>query len=248
MMLILVAHKMSVSKLIFAGAAFLMLTATGCIDDFFICGNGVPGSETRQTPSFSSVSSEGNFSVYISPGETYEVLLQAETNLLPYIETEVRRKNLRIFVHGMNNLRNRLPMEVYITVPFIENVVQSGSGSINTEHFDGDDFKFVISGSGSIETSVDAISVNAIISGSGNLYIAGVAWDADMVISGSGEIDAWDLSLHYCEAMISGSGDIWVDVDRWLKATISGSGNIYYRGTPEVESVVSGSGRIIRKN
>jgi hypothetical protein len=51
-----------------------------------------------------------------------------------------------------------------------------------------------------------------------------------------------------CQTRISGSGDVWIDVDHYLKAVNSGSGNVYYSGTPYLETVVSGSGSVIHKN
>ena len=239
---------MKTIQLLVAGAVLLVLATTGCTDDFFIRGNGIAANEARLTPSFSSVSSEGNFDVHISSGSEFDVVVHAESNLLPYIETEVRGNNLKIHTRGLTSLRNRLPIEVFVTVPYIDGIVQSGSGSVTTGFFEGDEFSFVVSGSGSIETSVDAFSVNSVVSGSGLLYVSGYSRAADMIISGSGEIDAWDLDVRDCDAKVSGSGEVWVYVDRRLKAVISGSGNVFYGGNPVVESQVSGSGGVIHKN
>jgi hypothetical protein len=239
---------MKTIQLFVAGAVLLMFATTGCIDDLVIRGNGIAVNEARLTSAFSSVSSEGNFEVHISSGPEFDVMVRAESNLLPYIETDVRGSNLKIHTRGLKSLRNRLPIEVFVTMPFIEGVVQSGSGSITTGFFEGDEIGLVISGSGSIETAVDALSVDAVVSGSGLLYISGTSRVADMVISGSGEIDAWDLDVRDCDAKISGSGDVWVYVERRLKAVISGSGNVFYGGNPVVESQVSGSGGVIHKN
>lgn len=226
----------------------ILLLFTSCTEDFFIHGNGIPDSENRLVPAFSSVSSEGNFEVHITSGDSYEVLVNAESNLLPYIETDVIGGNLKIHVRGLSSLRNQLPVEVFITAPHIDGIAQSGSGIITTGWFEGDAFHYVVSGSGIIESSVDASIVEAIVSGSGNLYISGLARDASLILSGSGKIDAWDLAVRNCDAKISGSGDVWIDVDHYLKAVISGSGNVFYSGTPYLETVVSGSGGVIHKN
>lgn len=239
---------MKTIKLLFAASVVLLFTTTGCVDDFFIRGNGIPVSEARLTSAFTSVASEGNFDVHISHGPEFEVLVHAESNLLPFIETDVRGGNLRIYTRGLHSLNNRRPMEVFITVPYLEGIVQSGSGSITTGFFEGDEFNLVVSGSGSIETSVNALSLDAVVSGSGLLFISGTCRVADMIVSGSGEIDAWDLDLRDCDAKVSGSGDVWVYVERRLKAIVSGSGNVFFGGYPIVESQVSGSGGVIHKN
>ncbi|SHF25380.1 Putative auto-transporter adhesin, head GIN domain [Mariniphaga anaerophila] len=238
---------MKTIQLIIAGLVFLSLATTSCVDDFFIDGNGIPASEVRVTTAFSSVSSDGDFDVHITPGNEYDVVVNAEESLMPYIETDVRGGNLKIHTRGLKSLRNQLPMEVFVTVPYIDKIVQSGSGSITTGYFEGDDFKIVVSGSGSVETSVDALTVEALVSGSGMVVVSGVARNAELALSGSGTIDAWELDLVNCEATISGSGDVWVYVERYLKAVISGSGNVYYGGFPAVEKHVSGSGSVVRK-
>ena len=138
-------------------------------------------------------------------------------------------------------------MEVFITTPFLEGVKQSGSGIISTDYFVADNFNVVISGSGIIETAVDANTVDTNISGSGNLFISGNALHGEFTISGSGKVEAYDLDLRDCSAKISGSGNIWVNVERFLLASISGSGNVFYIGNPDIEMHVSGSGSVIHE-
>jgi len=235
-------------KLILITLTAIIFGTTGCIEDFTIHGNGIEGSEGRIIMDFEKVKSEGAFDVHITNGAEYEVVVNAETNILPYIETHVTGNTLRVYIQGLHNVRNRLPMEVFITTPFLEGLKQSGSGIITTDFFVADDFEASISGSGIIETAIDATTVEANISGSGNLFLSGEALNGDFTISGSGKVDAYDMDLRDCSAKISGSGNIWVKVERFLLATISGSGNIFYMGTPEIESHVSGSGSVIHKD
>ncbi|HKL33064.1 MAG TPA: head GIN domain-containing protein [Tangfeifania sp.] len=239
---------MKTIQLLTVGLMLLLFSTTSCIDDLIIRGNGIEATEARLTNHFSKVKSEGNFDVHISPGSEYDILIEAESNLIPYIETDVTGNTLRIYTQGLRNLRNQLPLKVFITMPYINAITQSGSGIITTGYFEGEHFNAIVSGSGIIETAFDANSVDGVVSGSGSVYISGTANNADFVVSGSGKIDAWDLSLRNCEATVSGSGSIWVNAGRFLKANISGSGNVFYNGAPAVESHISGSGNVIREN
>lgn len=237
---------MKTIKHFFIGAIGLLFATTSCIEDFTIHGNGIPTSEGRITNGFNEVKSEGAFDVHITNGDDFEVIVNAESNILPYIETDVKNHKLRIDIRGIHNIENRLPMEVFITTPYLEGITQSGSGIITTDYFTTGHFDVLISGSGSIETAVDATTIDALISGSGNLVLSGEANDADLAVSGSGKIDAYDLALIDCDAKISGSGNMWVKVGRFLIATISGSGSVYYYGTPDIETHISGSGNVIQ--
>lgn len=237
----------TIKLLIFSGVVLLFAT-TSCIEDFTIRGNGIEASERRITLDFDKVKSEGNFDIHITNGEEFDVVVYAESNIIPYIETNVNNNSLRIYIRGIHNVNNRLPMEVYITTPILNGVKQSGSGIITTDYFLTNHFDATISGSGKIETAIDASSIDAVVSGSGELLISGNATKADLLISGSGKIDTYDLELQDCNAKISGSGNIWVSVERFLNASISGSGYVYYYGTPTIEKHISGSGRIINDN
>ncbi len=239
---------MKTIKLFLVGSIIVLFGATSCLEDFTIRGNGIPATEGRITLDFNEVQSEGEFDVHITNGDELEVVVNAESNILPYIETNVNRDKLKIYVRGFHNVKNRLPMEVYITTPYLKGITQSGSGIITTDYFTTNNMDVVISGSGRIQTAVDALSLDAVISGSGNLDISGNSNFGDFLVSGSGKINAYDLTLNNCEASISGSGNMWVNVENHLKASISGSGSIYYSGNPGIEKHISGSGNVIPYN
>ena len=225
----------------------LFLTATGCIDDFTIRGNGIAATQGRSVVGFDKVKSSGDFEVHITKGNEFEVVINAEENILPYIETSVSENALLIDIQGMHNIKNRLPMKVYVTLPTLAGVKQSGSGNITTDYFTTDKMELFISGSGSISTAIDANIVDATISGSGWLKLGGDANQSNLSISGSGNIDSNNLLVNNCNAVISGSGNIQVNAIKSIYAKISGSGNIYYSGNPGIEVNISGSGKVIRK-
>jgi len=119
---------------------FIILTilafASSCTDDIRVSGNGNVKSEVRPAKEFSSVSSSGNFDIHITEGDEYEVVVSAESNLIPYIKTDINGDKLHVHTRGVNSLRNTLPMEIYITTPTLNEIKQSGSGMITTGFFD----------------------------------------------------------------------------------------------------------------
>lgn len=226
----------------------LLLVATSCIDDITIRGNGIAATQGRSVSGFDKVMSSGNFEVHITKGNEFEVVLNAEENILPYIETSVSGNTLLINIPGLHNVKNRLPIKVFITVPILTGVKQSGSGNITTDYFTTDKMELFISGSGSISTAVDANIVDVFISGSGWLKISGDANQSNLSISGSGNIDSYNLVVNNCDAIISGSGNMQVNAIKSIYAKISGSGNVHYIGNPIIETNISGSGKVIRDN
>jgi len=226
----------------------LLFAATGCFDDVTIHGNGIAASQGRTVSAFDKVRSAGDFEIHITKGDDSEVVIYAEENIIPYIETSVSENTLLVDIPGWHNVKHQLPIQVFITIPTLAGVKQSGSGNITTDHFTGDKLELFISGSGSISTSVVADLVDASISGSGWIKISGDADQSNLSISGSGNIDSYNLLVNDCNANISGSGNMQVNAIKSIVARISGSGNIYYVGNPTVEMNISGSGKLIHTN
>lgn len=226
----------------------LLFGTSSCFEEIFIEGNGKPLTEVRQASGFGEVVSSGDFRITVVPGDSYSVEVTAESNLLPYIETDVVGQTLKIRTRGVRSLRQNDPIEVSITTPVLNGLSLSGSGLIKTGSFLSDDFKVAISGSGDIDTKISATSIKANVSGSGTIYLEGDAYDSEFVISGSGKIKSYNLEQENCQAVISGSGDMYVNASETINATISGSGRIYYVNYPEIHTSISGSGSVVDKN
>lgn len=221
---------------------------SSCIDEMFISGNGNIQTQNRLISGFDAISSSGDYQVNVIPGAEFSVQVKAESNLLPYIETELSGRTLKIGTVGVHSIRHHEPIEVLITQPELTRLNLSGSGYIKSGNFACENIQITISGSGDIEAQMNAKMVTANVSGSGNLLLAGNAGASDFRISGSGKIMTYDLLQENCQSTISGSGDIYVQVNQTLRASISGSGCVYYIGNPSVQSSISGSGKVMAKS
>ncbi len=236
---------------------------SGCYAPFIrVEGNHNVTTETRQFPEFDRVSNEGNFDVYIIQDSLSEVVIEAESNLIPLIRTRIQGSEL--IIDTRDNLRNNYPMKLYVHTTDISEVKLSGSGRIEAEDITtgdfeievsgsgdiiltgtGDEVNCSISGSGSMNSELTCNHINADISGSGEMEISGTADQGDFSISGSGSIHAYELALRECSAHISGSGNMYVNVEEYLYVKISGSGDVYYMGNPVIETHINGSGSVI---
>lgn len=237
----------TIKQFFFISAAILLGTSS-CIDDIRVKGNGIQATEGRIISEFAKVKSAGSFEVHITTGDEFEVLVSADENVIEYIDTYVSGGVLNLETSGTLSINNTLPMEIYITMPALEGMKLSGSGNITSDYFFSDKMDVILSGSGKITTAFKTDEANVDISGSGEIELSGIANKADFRISGSGNIDASELSTVNCYTSTSGSGDIWISIERFLDAKISGSGNVYYYGEPTVETKISGSGNVMNRN
>jgi len=220
--------------------------------------------ETRTVVSFNRVVNEGSFNIYIQQDSIYEVTVEAESNLIPYIRTRINGNSL--VIDTRENLHNHFPINIYVKTPFINGAYQDGSGHIDLDSLDTDNMEVSISGSGSIKgqtktnylkTSIsgsgsidlyaEASSTDTKISGSGDIMLTGNSFSGTYTISGSGNIRASNFLQNEVISKISGSGNMYLNASDKLDVTISGSGSVYYIGDPQLFISISGSGKVIKQ-
>jgi hypothetical protein len=208
--------------------------------------------ETRQVSGFDAVATAGSFNVYIKMDGTESVKVDADASIISEIETVVEGHTLKIRFkdHRGRNNYNYKKADVYVSAKSLNALTNSGSGSMKVDGtISTNDFKVVLSGSGDIRTSVKSDALNAIISGSGSIKLSGSTGDANFTISGSGQIQGKELKTVNTSAGITGSGDVFVAVEKRVTAHITGSGNVTYTGSADVVNPsYTGSGRVNKAN
>jgi hypothetical protein len=233
-------------------SACVLVFASRCYfgdEDFFGCikGDGDLRTEEFHLPTITGVKLSGIGEVIIRHGDTQKIIVETDDNLLDYLETDINGGVWDIEFERC--IRNVTRLTVYITVPEIEKLIISGSGSIIGEDaFVGDELEATVSGSGNIDFDFTGNIVEASISGSGHIDLFGSADFMDVNISGSGDVRAFDLFTQECDVHNSASGDARVNVEDFLKVRISGSGDVLYIGNPTLDIDISGSGSVIDRN
>ena len=216
-----------------------------------ITGNGNLKKETRSASGYTGVLSAGSMNVQVAYGNSNTITVEADENLLPYIETSVEDGNLVIKTKKGYNLKSKLKLMVNVSLTKVTALKVSGSGNLTGDGAFSNSGKtdIGISGSGNIRFGFDNISELTVgIAGSGNIDLKGKnANNIAASISGSGNIDCSDVQANDVFAKVSGSGNIRVHSTKSIDAKVSGSGNVYYKGSPNsITSKASGSGKIIK--
>lgn len=209
-------------------------------------GNGVRSTEQRNVANFNGVSVSGGMHVVLTSG-SHSVRVEADENLLQYIETELDGNTLEIGPRKGYNLRPEQEIKVYVSAPYFNNLEVSGSGSVTSEsrikaenRLEAD-----ISGSGDMKLDVDAPEVNMEVTGSGNVTLRGGTRKLRAKITGSGELMAFDLMSEETEVEISGAGNAEVYASKVLGVSVNGAGNVSYKGNPpSLNQNISGAGNV----
>jgi len=226
----------------------ISLTFSAC--SFFggerVDGNGIRSTEQRNVADFNGVSVSGGMDVILIPG-AYSVRIEADENLLQYIETELDGNVLEIGPRKGYNLRSDADMKIYVSAPYFNEIEVSGSGSVVSQSKIKAENKLNtnISGSGDMKLDLDAPEVDMDISGSGSVMLSGATRKLRADINGSGELMAFNLMSEETEVEISGSGDAEVYASKVLGISISGAGNVEYKGNPpSLNQNVAGAGSV----
>ncbi|MBE0527722.1 MAG: DUF2807 domain-containing protein [Thermoleophilia bacterium] len=200
--------------------------------------------EARAVGSFDMIDFQGIGNLYVSLGEKESLTIEAEENLLPYLETFNQGDRLVLKIENGRNINPTEPVNFYLTVRSLSEVSVSGLGNVELPELETDSFRVEISGAGDIEiAALSADSLTAEMAGLGNLRINdGKVTSQDVRISGSGKYSARYLESQEANIEISGLGSATVNASETLDVTISGAGDVEYYGNPEIDKSISGIG------
>ena len=215
-----------------------------------------PNAQVRSVSGYHGVSVSGSIELFLTQGNEESVVISADdTKWRDKVITEVDNGVLRIYLERNKNKiqidwPNQNKIRAYVSVKDIDYLSSSGSGKLHIEgNIKTDKLKVDISGSGNLEGAVTTKDLSLGISGSADADLSGTAEKSDFHISGSGNIKSYDFSTEYCNASISGSGNVRITVTKELSAHISGSGSVFIKGDGLIRDYsASGSGKFKRVN
>ena len=224
------SHRLTVTLLAFAMVLIailivLLVRGNGSTNvSAGVVGSGVASAETRPLPAFDSVDLAGSNSITIQVGPKQSVAVHADDNLIGLVTTVVSDGALR--VDNVGSFTTKAPMRVEITVPALDSVSLTGSGTIDV-------------------TGVDSKTFTAELTGSGTITAAGTTEHLDATLSGSGDFRLGELAARDATARVNGAGRVAVSASRSLDASVAGMGVIVYTGYPtRVKTNVIGTGAI----
>lgn len=211
-----------------------------------IKGNEQVTTENRSTASFDGVSSRGSFDVYVAVGSPAAVKIEAESNILPYIETYVDNNILQVRTKRDVWLSPRRSVKIFVTAPRLRKIHSSGTGDIIGQGTIADSSKLDLSvhGNGNIKLDVDAPEVAAELTGNGGILLKGQSKYFNCTLTGNGNLNAFDLMAEETKVKIRGNGDADVYASLKLDVSVGGNGNVRYKGNAQPSTHIAGNGSI----
>jgi hypothetical protein len=226
--------------------AFLLAAFSSCRQ---IRGSGNIVTETRATGNFTGVSAGGAYEVEIKNGPVTEVKVEADDNIIKYIETRVSGNTLHIETRDGVNF-NDGHFKVYVTAPEINNIHSSGAASIAIRNILKNDKKITLEASGAagINGEVDAPEIEAEASGASNIKVSGHTRNYKAEASGSADLETGELMSETTKIHTSGAASAHVYSSISLNADASGAGSINYSGAGTTVVKTSGAASVKKSN
>ncbi|MEO6316014.1 MAG: head GIN domain-containing protein [Chitinophagaceae bacterium] len=212
-----------------------------------IKGNGIIKTAEHSVTAFKNIEVSGAIDLYVAQGETKPVKIEADENLLQYIE--VQQKGSRIVIKSRDgvNLQPTGKIKVFISTPVYNHIDVSGASNIigQTKIMNTEELKLEVSGAGEINMDVNAPTLSAEVSGAGSVNLKGETKTFDLTLTGAAKAHCYELLSENTRVDISGAGEADVFASVKLAADVSGAGNVTYKGgATNVSQQVSGAGSV----
>lgn len=200
---------------------------------------------------FTEISVRNNANVILTQGQEQSVTATAKEETIGKLIVEV--KDRRLIVRYPTNTWfdskwNPGEVTVNVTMPQIDDLSVSGSGSVSSDDFISSRIlDCLVSGGGYIRLmNLKADKITARLSGSGHIQLAGeeVVSELKLSLSGSGGVKTSGIKAKNVNVLISGSGSCSVHAVENLNCKIAGSGSVTYYGNPAIETTIVGSGTV----
>lgn len=207
-------------------------------------GSGTVKRQVRQVSHFTGLAFDMPGKVELRLGDSEGVVIEADDNLLPLVETVVENGTLKIRPSRRNLSLRTKNLKVVVHARQIERLALGGSGSVDADLLRAPRLNIDLGGSGEINVrKLDSESVAVSLGGSGNFKAgAGQTRKLSVSIGGSGTVDMGRVQSDSASVSVAGSGEATVWARNELSMTIAGSGDVNYYGDPRVSKSVVGSG------
>ena len=222
-------------------------SACGILGLFGEVGSGQIVSRSFSFDDFAAVSAGWGAQVTVRQGDSYEVVLRMDDNLIDLMRVEKRTDELRFYLPPGTAIQ-RATIEIDIVAPELLELELSGgaSGDVITDATNRSVIA-QLSGGASLSGSIDADRIVLNASGGSTIVFDGSARSVELDGSGGSRILLFGVDAQDVKATLSGGAHGEVTATGELWAVASGGASLRYDGSPQrVDSHVSG-GATVRK-
>ena len=226
---------------------FLSIISIALGSCHFISGSGNIITQTRTTGDFKRIGVSNNFDVEVKTGPVTEVIIEADDNVMKYIETSISGDMLSIGIRDHVSLSDA-HLKAYISSPQINGIKASSAADVTVKDLlkNSEKLAFTASSAATITANVDAPEVEASASSGATVKLSGKTKNFDATASSGSDLKAGDLSSENTDINASSGSSAVVHASVNLKANSSSGASIHYYGGANVQKTASSGGSVTK--
>jgi len=196
----------------------VVIQSNNCVE-----GNGVARVEKRDMPStVSKIQADGAFDIQITVGAVPSLVIEADENIVPNIQTKIDGDTLHIRTN--RSVCSTLPMRIKVSMAHLSHLKVDGSNDMEVKGLKD--------------------NLTLIMDGSSTVSLSGLVQRLQLNMQGAGDVNAEGLRADEVVIKMAGAGDVSVHAVQLLDVTVDGAGTVHYKGNPGIVKKVSGVGDI----
>ncbi len=209
-----------------------------------LVGSGKVMTEIRKTLPFMDIEVIGNLEVRLQHGDSLDIIIEADDNLLEFIDTGIEDNKLRIGLTGPVSKESQLI--VNITLTDLSRLKASNNAVvIANDRLTGSYLEIELSSGAQSTLDLNFEKANISLSSGAKATLYGEAEELLVNSSTGSELDARYFKVTDCDITTRSGSESKVYVTEFLKATARSGSSIYFRGEPSRrEWFTSGGGTI----
>ena len=244
--------KLTTMKKVFLFSFVILVFASGCreIAGRRVRGSGHITSQTRDVSGFTNVDVSGAIDIYVKQDSTTLVKVEADDNLLEYIEVYTDNSTLVIHTENGTRLRPSNKIKVYISNPSYKEFQASGACSIHSENqiTSSETLRVDLSGASDGKMELNAPKITVDLTGASNITVSGKTRDFEGGASGASDIRGFELLTENSDIELSGASGAEIYASVRIGGSVSGASHIKYKGNATTSISSSGASGVNKVN
>ncbi len=211
-----------------------------------VTGSGEVIEQERSVGAFTAIEISKGVDLFIRQGNSQQVVVKADDNLIDLVSTEVDGRTLRIRTQG--SMRRVTALDVYVTVTDLERIEASSGSDVKGESkLEVERLSLEMSSGSDVKLDLEARELSCRLSGGSDAELSGEVQIMEVVATGGSDLHAKGLLVSdKCVLNVSSASDAFIRVEGELEVEASGASDVTVKGNPNVVRQRASGGSDIR--
>ena len=204
-------------------------------------GSGKIVSQELALQPFSEVSAQGNFTLYLQEGLQEEIRIEADDNLIEFLNTEIRDNKLLLEI--TRPMKNPTQFDVFVTYVSLNQIKASSAVRVHTQGIlSGESLGVEIKSGARTDITLNVSDLNLEVGSGANAVFSGQALDVSLTVRAGAVLQAVELLAKQMKIDASEGARAEVNVTELLSVNAKSGSHVFYKGNPRMDQLNLSSG------